>query len=97
MSSAIALSISGRLAAAIERRQFDNGETDWFYYLAIGLETAIIGYMVSSFFASVAYNWFIYYLIAYAVAFRRIYSLEKGKGQEIEARPLWEWRPAEAK
>jgi putative inorganic carbon (hco3(-)) transporter len=86
-----------RKLAAIERRQFDNGETDWFYYLAIGLETSIIGYMVSSFFASVAYNWFIYYLIAYAVAFRRIYSLEKGQGQEIEARPLWEWRPAETK
>lgn len=86
-----------RKLAAIERRQFDSGETDWFYYLAIGLETSIIGYMVSSFFASVAYNWFIYYLIAYAVAFRRIYSLEKGKGTEIEARPLWEWRPAEAK
>ncbi|HLM03081.1 MAG TPA: hypothetical protein VK400_18665, partial [Pyrinomonadaceae bacterium] len=33
-------------------------------------------YMVSSFFVSVAYNWFIYYLIAYAVAFRRIYRLE---------------------
>ena len=86
-----------RKLAAIERRQFDKDETDWFYYVAIGLQTSILGYMVSSFFASVAYNWFIYYLIAYAVAFRRIYSLEKGIDQEIEARPLWEWRPAEAK
>jgi len=25
----------------------------------------------------VAYNWFIYYLIAYAVAFRRIYKIER--------------------
>ena len=32
--------------------------------------------MVSSFFGSVAYNWYAYYLIAYAVAFRRIYRLE---------------------
>jgi hypothetical protein len=40
------------------------------------LQASIAGYMVSSFFGSVAYNWFIYYLIAYAVAFRRIYRLE---------------------
>ena len=45
--------------------------------MSIGLQASIVGYMVSSFFASVAYNWFIYYLIAYAVAFRRIYSLEE--------------------
>ncbi|MEP6946349.1 MAG: O-antigen ligase family protein [Acidobacteriota bacterium] len=86
-----------RKISAIERKQFDRGEPDWFYYLAIGLQTAIIGYMVSSFFASVAYNWFIYYLIAYAVAFRRIYSLERGSEGEIEVPTLWEWRPAEAK
>ena len=39
-----------------------------------GLQASIVGYWVSSFFASVAYNWFIYYLLAYAVAFRRIYT-----------------------
>ncbi|MFN0278099.1 MAG: O-antigen ligase family protein [Pyrinomonadaceae bacterium] len=65
-----------RKLAAIERKHFDEDKQDWFYYLAIGLQASIIGYMVSSFFASVAYNWFIYYLIAYAVAFRRIYSAE---------------------
>ena len=66
-----------RKLGAIERRLFDEDKQDWFYYLAIGLQASIIGYMVSSFFAAVAYNWFIYYLIAYAVAFRRIYTLEK--------------------
>lgn len=65
-----------RKLSAIERTQFDDDKTDWSYYLSIGLQASIIGYMVSSFFASVAYNWFIYYLIAYAVAFRRIYSVE---------------------
>ena len=65
-----------RKLRAIERTLFDADKHDWFYYLAIGLQASIIGYMVSSFFASVAYNWFIYYLIAYAVAFRRIYSIE---------------------
>jgi len=65
-----------RKLSAIERTLFAQGRLDWFYYLSIGLQASIVGYMVSSFFASVAYNWFIYYGIAYAVAFRRIYSTE---------------------
>ena len=65
-----------RKLSAIEHKLFGENRADWYYYMAIGLQASIIGYMVSSFFASVAYNWFIYYLIAYAVAFRRIYSVE---------------------
>lgn len=86
-----------RKIAAIERVLFERNELDWFYFVSIGLQASVIGYLVSSFFASVAYNWFIYYLIAYVVAFRRVYSLERGKDDDIEVRPLWEWRPAEAK
>jgi hypothetical protein len=76
-----------RKLSAIERMQFTKGELDWFYYLSIGLQASIVGHLVSSFFVSVAYNWFIYYLIAYAVAFRRIYQIEKGIG-EIESKSL---------
>lgn len=47
-----------------------------FYAWSIGIQTAIIGYMVASFFASVAYQWYIYYLVAYAVAARRLYVLQ---------------------
>lgn len=86
-----------RKLGAIERLLFDKGELGWYYYMAIGLQASIVGYMVSSFFASVAYNWFIYYLIAYAVAFRRCYSIENGLKEDVQARPLWEWRPVEAK
>jgi putative inorganic carbon (hco3(-)) transporter len=86
-----------RKLAAIERTLHEQQDLNWFYYLAIGLQASIIGYMVSSFFASVAYNWFIYYLIAYAVAFRRIYSLESGLTEEVKAAPLWGWRAAETK
>ncbi|CAN5256198.1 hypothetical protein BH20ACI2_BH20ACI2_03030 [soil metagenome] len=78
-----------RKLGAIERTLFESKDHDWFYYLAIGLQASIVGYMVSSFFASVAYNWFIYYLIAHAVAFRRIYSLENGSASETKTRPLW--------
>lgn len=38
-----------RKLGAIERRLFDEDKQDWFYYLAIGLQASIIGYMVSSF------------------------------------------------
>lgn len=77
-----------RKLGAIERTLFDKDEVGWFYYLAIGLQASIIGYMVSSFFASVAYNWFIYYLIAYAVAFRRIYDLEKAPKEALNDEAL---------
>lgn len=79
-----------RKLGAIERTLDKQDEHDWFYYLAIGFQASIIAYMVSSFFASVAYNWFIYYLIAYAVAFRRVYGIEKGINGEIQADSLKE-------
>lgn len=85
-----------RKLGAIERELFEKKQIDWFYYMSIGLQGGIIGYMVSSFFASVAYNWFIYYLIAYAVAFRRAYSIEKGSDKEVTSNSPLEWRPAEA-
>lgn len=78
-----------RKLGAIERRQHEKGEYDWFFYLSIGLQASIVAYMVSSFFASIAYLWFIYYLIGYAVATRRIYMIEKGLEDEIKANPLW--------
>lgn len=87
-----------RKLGAIERTLFAKDEHDWFYYLAIGLQASIVAYMVSSFFVAVAYNWFIYYLIAYAVAFRRVYQIEKGLKEEVKAEPLKEvfgWRTAE--
>src|SRR5215204_7522368 len=77
-----------RKLGAIERTISAKNEYDWFYYLSIGLQASIIGYMVSSFFGAVAYNWFIYYLIAYAVAFRRIYQIESGLKEEVKAAPL---------
>ncbi|MEO7660036.1 MAG: O-antigen ligase family protein [Pyrinomonadaceae bacterium] len=86
-----------RKLGAIERTLFERDDHNWFYYLAIGMQASIVGYMVSSFFASVAYNWFIYYLIAFAVAFRRIYSIEAGLGKDVKVQPLWEWRSADAK
>jgi O-antigen ligase len=52
------------------------------YYLAVGLQASIVGYMVTSFFASVAYYWYVYYLIGYAVCFRRLYESQTGVDME---------------
>jgi O-antigen ligase len=52
------------------------GDRGRFYYLAVGLQASLVGYMVSSFFASVAFLWYVYYLAGYAVCFERIYRSE---------------------
>ena len=68
----------------IERELFERNENSRFYYLAIGLQASLIGYMVSSFFAAVAYHWYVYYLAAYAIALRRIYYLEEMKRSVVK-------------
>ncbi len=72
-----------RKLGAIEHTQNAAGTHDWFYYMAIGLQGSLVAFMVSSFFGSVAYLWYVYYLVAYAVAFRRIYAIEKGLKKEV--------------
>ncbi|MDQ2746998.1 MAG: hypothetical protein M3T96_07050 [Acidobacteriota bacterium] len=74
-----------RKLGAIEQTQYAAGERDWFYFMSIGLQGSLVAYMVSSFFGSIAYLWYVYYLVAYAVAFRRIYVIEKGLKREVEA------------
>jgi hypothetical protein len=58
----------------IEQATNSADRSSWLFYMSIGLQASIAGYMVSSFFASVAYQWYIYYPIAFAVGLRRIYS-----------------------
>lgn len=48
--------------------------TSPYHYLASGLEASLIGYMVSSFFASVAFLWYLYFIVGYAVCLRRLYE-----------------------
>lgn len=61
----------------IERETFATRRGSRFYYLAVGLQASLVAYMVSSFFASVAYQWYVYYLVGYAVALRRIYTVNR--------------------
>ena len=45
-------------------------------------QASLAGYMVTSFFASVAHLWYVYYLVAYAVSLRRLYALQFGTEEE---------------
>lgn len=47
------------------------------YYLTIGFQASIVGYIVSSTFLSVAFNWNVYYLIGYAICLQRLYEGER--------------------
>ncbi|MDQ3043177.1 MAG: O-antigen ligase family protein, partial [Acidobacteriota bacterium] len=77
-----------RKLGAIERRMFAREDFSWIYYLAIGVQASIIGYMVSSFFGPVAYQWYVYYPIAFAICLRRVYQTgqaEKGSPSAAES------------
>jgi O-antigen ligase len=63
-----------------------------YYYLAIGLQASLLAYLVSSFFVSVAYLWYVYYLVAYAVCLRRLYESETGKPVILKKRKNKEGR-----
>jgi O-antigen ligase len=75
-----------RKLAQIVRETSGERRSSPFFYLAIGVEGALIGYMVSSFFLSVPYNWYVYYLVVYAVCLRRIYESDTGRVVVVESR-----------
>lgn len=75
-----------RKLSSIARDTFAVREDSHFYYLALGLQASLLVYMVSSFFLSVAYAWNVYYLVGYAVCFRRIYESSTGKVVKVEKR-----------
>lgn len=58
----------------IENETFHSLEHRSLYFMSVGLQAALAGYLVSSFFLAVAYYWDIYYLIGFAVCLRRIYE-----------------------
>jgi O-antigen ligase len=58
----------------IEHESYQVKSRRRFYYASVALQASLVGYMVASFFASVAYLWYIYYLVAYSICMRRIYD-----------------------
>ncbi|HEV2706425.1 MAG TPA: O-antigen ligase family protein [Pyrinomonadaceae bacterium] len=58
----------------IERETVADHKGSRDYYLSVCFQASVVGYMVSSFFGSVAYLWYIYYLVGYAFCFSRLYE-----------------------
>jgi hypothetical protein len=85
-----------RRLGAMERELFESKDKSWMYYLAIGIQASIVAYMVGSFFGSFAYNWFVYYPVAYAIALRRIYltGKEESEKKTVAAESAPELQPA---
>ena len=75
-----------RKLGQIARETLATRRNSSFYYLAVGLQASLIAYMVSSFFLSVAFNWYVFYLVGYAVCLRRLYESETGKFVVVENR-----------
>ena len=71
----------------IEQQTFGNKSERRFFYAAAALQASLVGYMVASFFASVAYLWYIYYLVAYAVCLRRIYDSARIENLAVPTSP----------
>jgi len=75
-----------RKLGQIARQTFEMRGSSNYYYLTVGLQASLLGYMVSSFFLSVAYNWYIYYLVGFAVCLRRLYEAETGQAVVVATR-----------
>ena len=58
----------------IIRETLEDRRVSLSYYLAVGLFASLVGFMVASFFGSVAYYWNVYYLVGCAAALWRVYE-----------------------
>lgn len=56
------------------------GEGRELYYLSVGLQAVMVGFLVCSFFASSQYFWHPYYIVGYSIALRRIYAAQLALG-----------------
>jgi len=63
-----------RRLGALERVTSLDDRRAWFNTMSKVVFASIVGYMVASFFGAVAYNWYIYYPVAFAVCLRRLYQ-----------------------
>jgi hypothetical protein len=68
-----------RRLGLIERETYDTRRSSRIYYLSVALQASLVAYMISSFFGSVAFQYYVYYLVGYAVALRRIYEAQIGR------------------
>lgn len=73
-----------RKLGTIERLSHDKKERRWYYVTAVSLQASIASYMVTSFFGSVAYQWYIYYPIVFSIVLRRMFVLENENEADLK-------------
>jgi putative inorganic carbon (hco3(-)) transporter len=73
----------------IEKESYEHPDRSKFYYLSVGLQASLVGFMFASFFGSVAYHWYVYYLVGYAVCLHRLYIMQFPP-QDRLASEFWE-------
>jgi O-antigen ligase len=74
------------------------------YYLSIGMQAAIVAYIVCSLFSSIEYYWYLYSPVAYAVSLKRIreYEMAEERVRQDSSEPrldegvLWDCQPGES-
>jgi putative inorganic carbon (HCO3(-)) transporter len=54
-----------------------------YYYLSVGLQGSLVGYMVCSFFASVAFLWYVYYLVAFSLCLARTFEIKTATNADL--------------
>lgn len=75
-----------RKLGQMARETFETRGSSDFYYLSTGLQASLLAYMVGSFFLSVASDWYVYYLVGFAVCLRRLYEAETGEAVVVQTR-----------
>ncbi|MBK9165448.1 MAG: O-antigen ligase family protein [Acidobacteria bacterium] len=70
-----------RELSRIEKKLRARDERHAAYYLVVGTWAGIIGYAVSSFFASIAYLWFVYFPICYAIGLRELHERQRTESE----------------
>jgi len=68
----------------IEHETVDETGFSRYYYLSIGLQASLAGYVVGSFFLSVAFEWFVYFLVGYAICLSRTYEADANPRRQKE-------------
>jgi len=73
----------------IEQETLNVREMTRDYYLAVGLQASLVAYMIGSFFISVAYLWYVYYLVGFAFCFSRMYEAKAvNRTKQLETPPV---------
>jgi hypothetical protein len=61
------------------------------YYMSIAIQATIVAYMVCSFFSSIQYQWYVYYVAAYGVALKKIHAADETEGVVNVVQAKGEW------